>query len=464
MRRRFQSSVSSGTAGFGRTSAGRLLYATAALWGAGLNLPVTAQITLDAGASSLISADVHKRMDPEFRQRLPGASATTIERAEEAFIDHLHTTSERASSNLADGHIEEDDLTSRIDVFLGDHLEFGRVSSNGETEGPRTQILAALKKERDLAQSDAEREALADRFLVWIGGLSGSARDTLLAGRMPADELQSRIKVFAADIRAERIRVVTDPAVAAVPAIADAFARANLGPVTERADSVCYKATASDGKSSREFVAYKKRPDNVRLHIMRDGFVVAILAYDGSRAWGQAEGKPPSELKGSGAEVLLESSRFDYPLIGYRERGAKARLVSVPGESPIRISLEEPSGDKYVESLDSATYHEIGVTRTRPDGKVDELRMSDFHKEGSYTYAAVEEHRVDGKVVSTTRISEVRLDPGLLNAFFRMPSAAKFSYMDMMGGLAALQATNKKSSSTISLPSTGISLPPAGNK
>lgn len=463
MRRRALYTIVPGQSGLGRSRAARFLLASTAYLAVGVALRAVDPITFDAGSQFPISAGIHKRLDPEFRKRLPGASAAAIERAEEAFVDHLHTSSETASSNLAQGRIEEDDLTSRIDVYLGDHPELSR-NPKAATEGPREQILAALKKEKNLARTDAEQDALADRFVVWIGGLSGSARDTLLAGKMPADELQSRINVFASDIRAERNRVVTDPAVAAIPPIADAFERANLGPVTERADSICYKATASDGKSNRDFVAYKKRPGSIRLHIVRDGFVVAVMAYDGTRVWGEGEGRPPLELKGAEAEVLVASSRFDYPLVGFRERGAKARLVSTQGESPIRISFEEPTGEKYVESIDPATYHEIGISRTRSDGRLDEMKMSDFRKEGSYTYAAVQEHWVEGKRISTTRISEVRLDPGILNAFFRMPTNSKFSYMDMMGGLAALQVANKKATGGISLPSTGVALPPSGSK
>jgi hypothetical protein len=461
MRRLAKSTTSTESPDSVRLIPATLLRLAAALSVGFFGLRASAQVTLDMGAPSPISAGVHQRLDPEFRKRLPGASPAAIERAEEAFIDHLRDTSGTASTGLAAGHIDEDDLSSRIDVFLGDHPELSR-SSSAPTEGPRTQILNALKRESDLSRSDAEREALADRFIVWIGGLSGSTRDTLLAGRMPADELQSRVDVFAADIRAERSRVVTDPAIAAIPAIAEAFERANLGPVPERADSICYKGTVSDGKTTRDFLAFKKRPGSVRIHMMKDGFVAAILGFDGTTPWGEVAGKPPVPLQGAEAEALILSSRYDYPLVGFRERGAKVRLESAPGESPIRISYQETGGDKYVESIDPGTYHETAIIRRGPNGKVDETRMQEFRKEGAYTYASVQEHWIDGKLHSTTRISDVRLDPGILTAFFGMPRESNFGFMDMMGGLVALQAASRKEGTGVSLPSSGLTLPPAG--
>ena len=210
-----------------------------------------------------------------------------IERAERAFLDHLHQTSGMAAEQLAAGRLDDDDLSARIDVFLGDHPELSGARVATSTEVPRARLLEALGRNPDLARTDAERQALADRFIVWLGGLSGTARDAFLSGAMPTDELQSRVDIFAADVRAERTRVISDPAVAAVPAIVDAFEKANLGPVPERADSVCCRGTESDAATTREFVMFKKRPGSIRIHILQDGLVVGVLAYDGATAWRQ---------------------------------------------------------------------------------------------------------------------------------------------------------------------------------
>jgi hypothetical protein len=362
-----------------------------------------------------------------------------------------------AAEQLAAGRIDDDDLSARIDVFLGDHPELTGAPAPASTGDPRTRVMQALGRDPDLARTDAERQALADRFIVGLGGLSGTARDNLLSKRMAPDELQSRIDVFAADIRAERSKVVSDPAVAAVPAIEEAFAKANLGPVPERADSICCRGTESDGRVTREFVLFKKRPDYLRIHIIEDGMVAGVLAYDGATAWRQVPGKPPFRIEGPEAESLISTARFDDPLVGYRERGAAARLESAPGASPIRLSIREASGAEVVETIDPITYNELSIGRRDSAGKWDETRFREYRKVGAVSVAGIQEHWFDGALRTTTRIGDARLDTGVLARIFSMPSNPSLDYMDFMGGLEVLAKVAKKEGA-------GVQLPPGPSK
>src|SRR5271157_602186 len=416
-----------------------------------------AQITVDARSLSALAPGPHQRLDQQFKRRLPSAPQAVLNRAEQAFLDHLRQTSGMAAEQLAAGRIDEDDLSARIDVFLGDHPELSGTPASASTEAPRARVVEALGRNSDLAKTDAERQALADRFIVWLGGLSSTARDALLAGRMAPDELQSRIDVFAADVRAERSRVVSDPAVAAVPAIADAFEKANLGPVPERADSICCRGTESDGAVTREFVMFKKRPGSIRIHIIQDGLVVGVLAYDGATVWRQVPGRPPTRIVGPEADSLVGIARFDNLLVGYRERGAKARLESIPGASPIRVSIRESNGAEVTETIDPVTYNELSTGRRDSAGKWDETRFREYRKVGPLSVPGVQEHYVDGVLRSTTRISDVRLDSGVLSRIFSMPSNPQIDYMDFMGGLEILAQAAKKNG-------TGVQLPPGQKK
>jgi hypothetical protein len=410
-----------------------------------------AQITLDSSAAHALPPKQKQRLDSEFKARIPGASRETIERAEKAFLDHLSTTSSMAADQLASGKIDADDLSSRIDVFMGDHPELAG-SKPAAAEGGRAQVMDALKQYADLAKTDAERQALADRFVVWIGGLSSTARDTLLAGRMSSEELQSRVEVFAADIRTERTTAAVDPAVAAVPAIAEAFEKANLGPVPERADSICCRGTVSEGSVTREFVMFKRRPGSIRINIVEHGLVVGVLAFDGTTAWRQVPGRSPTVIHGAEVDNLVGSGRFDDPLVGYRERGARARLESAPGESPIRLSIREAGGSEVVEVIDPKTYHEISQSRHDAAGKVEETRFRDYKTVGPFSYAAVEERWVDGALRSTTNLSNVTLDSGVLARVFVMPTNPKLDFMDYMGGLAIIEKVARKNTQGIQLP------------
>ncbi len=327
---------------------------------------MSAQTAVDLSESA-VAPDLRRQLDSQFKRRLPGASRADIDQAEKAFVDHLRGSSNLAADQLTAGRLDEDDLSARIDVFLSDHPELSGHRA-AALEGPRAQIANALRQETDLARTDAEREALADRFVVWIGNLSGTARDNLLADRMSPEELQSRVAVFSADIRAERSRVVSDPAVAAVPAIAEAFERANLGTVAERADAICCRGTVTEGTFTRTFVLFKKRPGKIRMHIVENGIVVGVMAFDGATAWRQTAGKPAVTVHGSEAESLKVVARFDDPLVGYRERGAQARLESAPGASPIRLSVREPDGSEESETIDPATYTEQSISRRAPNG------------------------------------------------------------------------------------------------
>ncbi len=413
--------------------------------------PVRAQIKLDIGSAPSLAPASQQRLDLQFKRRFPAASRSVIERAEQAFLDHLRQSSSMAAEQLAAGRIDDDDLSARIDVFLGDHPELTG-SPPSSTKGPRGQLVEALGRIPDLAQIDAERQGLADRFIIWLGGLSGTARDSLLAGRMAPDELQSRVDVFAADIRAERSHVATDPAVAAVPAIADAFEKANLGPVPERADSICCRGTVSDGAVTRDFVLLKKRPGSIRIHIVQDGLVVGVLAYDGATAWRQVPGKPPVRIEGPEAESLIGTARFDDPLVGFRERGATARLESSPGASILRLSIRELGGAEVVETIDSVTYNLLSFGRRDSAGKWDETRFREYRKVGPLSVAGVQEHWTDGVLRSTTRITDVRLDTGVLARIFSMPSNPKLDFMDYMGGLEVLAKVAKNVGAGVHLP------------
>jgi hypothetical protein len=361
-----------------------------------------------------------------------------------------------AADQLADGRMEEDDLSARIDVFLGDHPELTGLQS-AAPGGPRSQISEILKRDGDLAKTEAERQVLADRFVVWLGNLSSTARDSLLAGRMPLEELQSRLNVFAADIRAERNRVVSDPAVAAVPPIADAYEKANLGPVPERADSICFRATLTEGNTIRHYVLFKKRPNKVRMNIVDGDVVIGVLAFDGVTAWRQAPGRTPVVLQGADAESLMSVSRFDDPLVGYRDRGARARLESPPGASPIRLSIHEHDGSEVVETIDPVTYTELSIGWRRPNGQQVETRFGEYHKVGSLNLPSVQDELIDGVLHMETRITDVRLDAGVLDAVFNPPKSPANDFMDYMGGLAVIEKSLKANDSgSVQLPS-GVS-------
>jgi hypothetical protein len=336
--------------------------------------------------------------------------------------------------------MDPDDLASRVDVYLGDHPELTGQPLPAASGNPRERIADLLGRESGMPQGGQERLALADRFLQNLGELSSTARDNLLAGRMTDDELQSRVTVFASDYRAEKSRVAADPATAAVPGIIDSFLKANFGPVNDRVGAVAFRGAEEQKGERREFVIFKKRPNRIRIHVMKGGGVIGVLAFDGSTAWRETPGKPGTPLVGAQAAEVAASASFDGPLVGYSERGASVRLEGSPADNPIRLRIVESNGTTMLATIDPTTFNEVSLRTIGPAGRWTETRFSDYRKVGSLNVAYVQEQWDNGGLESTTRITDVVLEPGLIGRFFKMPTNPNLGYLDFVGGLAVLQA------------------------
>jgi hypothetical protein len=397
-------------------------------------------VQLDAAASEQIQ---QQEVAELLRKRFPGAPKDEVDKAARDFLAHLRETSPMAADRFAIGRMDDDDLGSRLDVFLGDHPELSGGSTPGAAATLRMRVAELLRREPGPAQPDSDRLEIADQFIRSLGDLSETTRDNLLSGRVSDDELQSRVTVFAADRRVGKTRVATDPAVAAVPAFVDAFEKANFGIITERADSICFRGTVDESGTRRELVIFKKRPNKLRIHVVEGGLVVGVIGFDGTSGWRQPMGKPARRIVGQAAAALAESARFDDPIVGYAERGASARLEGKPGDSPIVLDIAETDGTKWIETIDPANYEELSLVKVRKDGRRTDTKFMDYRKVGNLNVAFGQEEWADGVLRSTTRVTDVSLDPGLLDRFFSYPASQNLGYMDYMGGLAVLQAREK---------------------
>jgi len=395
---------------------------------------------VDAAASEQIQ---EQEIWQQLRRKEPAAAKDALDGAAKDFLVQLRQTSPMAAERLGAGHMDEDDLASRIDVYLGEHSE---LSSNppGSAAGTlRARVAELLKREPGLAQTEKDRIEIAGKFIRSLNDLSEATRDNLLSGRISDDELASRLKVFAADRRIEKAQVAADPAAAAVPAIVDAYEKANFGLVTERVEAICFRGSVEEGGVKRDIVIFKKRPNKLRIHVVENGLVVGAIGFDGTSGWREPMGKPARRILGRAAEALAESARFDDPIVGIAERGASARLVSKPGESPIRLRISEKDGTTWVETIDPTNYSELSLVKVRKDGTRVETRFQDYSKVGNLNVAHHQEEWVDGVLRSTTRVSDVSLDPGLLDRFFAYPESQNLGFMDYMGGLAVIEAREK---------------------
>ena len=382
-----------------------------------------------------------QRLVQLFQEKLKESRPDAIERARSEFLDYLRRSSPLASEKLLNGKMDEEELESRVNVFLRDRPILTGAPEKIEGNDPRKQVAELLHREPAIAGTDPERLVLADRFLERLGQRSPTARNELLRGTMTAEELQSRVNVFIADLRTESANAPVDPKTSAVQALVDSYLKANF---SERANDIVYKAKIEANGMKRECVIFKKRPGKIRMHIVEDGLVIGILGFDGTIAWRQEPGKASVYSTGAEVESLKQLARFDDPLVDYREHGTDVQLGDKPEKGPFQLAIRERDGTEMIAAINPVSYNEVSLRTRQSDGKWRELRFSDYRKLGALNLAYVQEDWSEGKLRSTTRITDARLDSGLIDQFFVRPVNPVFSYMDYMGGLAAIKAQQKQ--------------------
>jgi hypothetical protein len=375
-------------------------------------------------------------------ERLPGYSAAVIEQIAGGFEDHLRRSSRVQSENYAEGRMDDSELVSRVSVYLHDNP--GMLGRRGPAaEDPAAAVRAALATRETAPRSAGERAALAQRFLANLAERNRLAHQNLLAGRMNADELASRITVFLEDLRTETAAAAApDPAeTAAAELVAEQFLVQNFGAPNERATTLTHASTITDAATGRaqSLQVMRKSPNRVRLHLRSGDLVTLVFAYDGTATWVQRPSRTAEPLDGEHARHLVESADFDHPLVGYKERGAR---LSVRGGGPVpfELTLREPDGRTIVSTIDPLTYEESRQVVQSTSGQMSELRLRDYRRAGPMNIPCTQELWRDGHLQLTTTIAEPATDAILLDELFARPSDAMVDYMDYMGGLALLQA------------------------
>ncbi len=380
-----------------------------------------------------------------FQEKLKDSKADLIERARSEFLEYLRHNSPIAAEKLLSGKMDDEELSSRVDVFLRDRPALtGVAASPSLSNDPQKRVAELLKRDSAIASTDLERTALADRFLERLAERSRMAHDDLVKGKMSEEELQSRVTVFIADVRAASTASAADPQKAAVAAIIESYVKANFGLSTEHANAIAFRGAIEAGETKRQFAIFKKRPGKIRMQISEDGVVIGLLVYDGTTAWRQEVAKQPTRLYGEEAAALAHSARFDDPFIDYQERGAEVKLEEKTEKGPIHLHLRETDGTELVAEIDPANYNLLSLRSREVGGQWVETRFSDYRKVGVLNLAYVQEEWAQRKLKSTMRITDVKLDSGLLDQLFACPTDLAMGYMDYMGGLALVKAQQKK--------------------
>jgi len=422
------------------------------IWAAGADARADVTFNVEHPAAASVQLE-QQHVAQLIQEKLKNSRPETVEAAKREFLDLLRRNSPIASEKLLSGKMDDEELESRVAVYLRDHPALTGAVVKSEAADPRQQVVDLLRREPSVAGTDAERLSLADRFIERLGQRSPTARTELLRGKMSAEELQSRVSVFIADLRTESAAAPVDAKAAAAQTLVDSFVKANF---SERANDLIYRIEIDANGVKRDGVVFRKRPGKVRMHIVDAGLVVGVLAFDGMNAWRQEPGKAGVPSMGAEADALKQLARFDDPLVDFRERGTEVSLGEKTENGLQPLNIRERDGTEMVALIDPTTYNEVSLRTRQSDGKWNEQRYSDYRKLGALNLAYVQEEWSDGKLRSTTRITEARLDTGLIDEFFARPINPILSYMDFMGGLAAIKTQLSQRPPALKQPAGGV--------
>lgn len=186
-----------------------------------------------------------------------------------------------------------------------------------------------------------------------------------------------------------------------------------------------------DSGAGYDLQIYLKRPDKVRLILKQPGGILD-RAYDGENGWMRirpAHGEVViSDLKGEDLEALRQDSSMEglFYLVGAREDWIQSMAFdTVHGQPAIRLEISPQAGVPYeVLWLSRENYQELQTQRTISAGaseQVETVYFSEFEKDRGVWFSSLSEYYLDGARYQTIRLSEVRLNVGLYDHFFKKP-------------------------------------------
>lgn len=395
----------------------------------------------DAGAPQIDLREFQRqRIELLLEPASPALSAEQRARIGREFLAHVRRNARITAERLDRGEIDDEELRTRLKVFLEDRPELrGAAAAAGDAP---SRVRAALARAAGAPADEAARRALAAAFLERLAQRGRTALEALSAGRMPESELDSRVTVFLADWREEHaVSAGEKNAAAALAAFAERFVAANFGTGADRVQSLALRGTADEGGRRREFVLFRQHPDRVRLHYVENGVVTLALGHDGEHAWRQEASGRAIYLSGAEARAVRELAEFDHPLIDSAARRVAVKLAggTLAGPGAVELELERAGGAKTVSRIDAATLQENAVVRVAADGKRSETRLSDYRKLGAMNVPYRQETWEDGALKRTVVIAQAEIEPGLLAEFFARPDGGRFAFMDFMGALDVIR-------------------------
>lgn len=173
----------------------------------------------------------------------------------------------------------------------------------------------------------------------------------------------------------------------------------------------------------------RKRPDLLR-YSLRNDFVQIDAGFDGRNGWLRTDRDGVGAvvpLSGPQLDALRREADFVGPLLRLRnsQSGAIELLGSrrVAGSDSYGLRTTGPDGDQVVYYLERQSAYLLRTEILDREGAVRlQTDYSDYRIVGGFPLAFKVENRVGTEVVSTTTLSEVEVNTGLLSFLFSAPA------------------------------------------
>ncbi len=189
-------------------------------------------------------------------------------------------------------------------------------------------------------------------------------------------------------------------------------------------------AKFSQGSFRAEFRQENKRGDKVREEFIIQG-LAQVQAYDGKTGWQISPfggRKDPELLSQDDLKSLVVDADIDGPLVDYKEKGHKAKLVghdSMEGTDCFKIKLSMKNGDVRYYYLDADSYLDLKLeiqTTIRGALQENELYYGDYEQvNGIYYPFAVEQAQKGSSSRAQFSVEKIEQNIPLEDAHFSMP-------------------------------------------
>jgi outer membrane lipoprotein-sorting protein len=197
----------------------------------------------------------------------------------------------------------------------------------------------------------------------------------------------------------------------------------------ERTTNVRMRGIVETGPEFHEFLLLRKRPDLMRLHLMKEGRKIEII-YNGEQAWERISFRGQERVRQVPLEELWQSgldTDFDGPLIGEPAADTRREYLGVERINRVdhHVVVVEDSHFHSRHFIDSRTFRTL-MTKVRPlsAGEDQEtiIRFSQYERvDRLWVAKKVRREYPDGRV-ETLIIEEAELNPGILDRLFEPPS------------------------------------------